>query len=244
MIKTCLKRGYSPDRKFKRCRGPLHPQGVMLPVSAFRMNNGRHEPRCRRCKALYYGRDSQNILISVEHFEPIVDFLQFHLGSKRAICDRLGVSRSYLSMKTEHRQGKHFRTMCNMALEIVADKGMTYKRVDRQVVEAEPLGGILREWQADFKKEWGIAERDTKTGNDSITFAPVSYLKEKTGIGFKKLSQILNSERPLVWFSDADRLASAIHRPELIIFGEIPVLHNPEWVPTQHIKNLKAQGLI
>lgn len=236
-----LKKGYSADRKFKRCHGPLHPEGVMLSVKAFSGDNGILTSWCRRCRTYQANGNENNIFVPSHCIEPIHQFLRFHLGTNVEICRRIGVERGFFSRPKESRRGKIVRAMCDLAMEVARERGITCRPgADRSVVRSEPLGEILREWEFQWLSDHGYVEGV----NESISYGPITFLHEKTGIGHKKISLILKSGMPLVCFSDTDRLLSAIQRQELLSMDEIPVLHNPDWSPKQHIRELEAQGLI
>lgn len=82
----------------KLCTGPLHRDGVWLPVWDFATSgNGKYLSQCRRCRATYQQRDPDNVLVPIEEARPIFEELARVLGGKLKACAALGVGPPFYS---------------------------------------------------------------------------------------------------------------------------------------------------
>lgn len=236
------KKGYSPNGELKRCRGPLHREGVMLPIARFTKNNGTLMSQCRQCIQHHRGADPENVLVPYKFVEPVVTFLSDWLGSKAEVSRRLGWHRSYLSTKRDDMQGVKFQELMGLCREVQQELGIRYvtQNAEPTVVASEPLGEILRQWREKWLRDQGY-EKDVY---EMVEYGANAYLHEKTGINLRTVGRILNSELDFIGETKADSLLAAIHKQELIDLGEIPVLPNPSWSPTAYVDYLQASGVM
>lgn len=253
-----LKKGYSSDRKYKRCRGPLHPEGVMLPVHLFSINGDVRMSWCRRCIQNQRGRNPNNIQIPFELADPIIKFLKIHFGPKYEIALRLGWNVTYLSTKRETMHGLKFYELLDLAVEVCHEKGISPSSAvqgtrldDSYVVSGAELSHVLKDWSADWLRDKGHYESEitsigehlgrTSMGN-SDRYSPVQFLYEKTGISHKVLVSLIDGEKTYVSLCKADKVLTAIQRTELIDLGEMKVILNPLWRPIAYVKLLQRRG--
>ncbi len=219
---------YSKDRKKKLCRGPLHREGVMLPLKWFAavksgLNKGKLLSQCRACRRVYMVRTPLNTLVKPEEYQPVIDFLLERL-SKNEACHRAGLYKSFLSARRETMRFTSF-----LKLQALADKlksgnaPVSFPRSDPLVVPSEPLGEILRKFVDNWYKEHDGAPYELGR------YGPLAYLADKSGVDRKYVYNCVNSRLKFVGLRTADALLQALNMPELLATGEIPVLKSPMW---------------
>jgi hypothetical protein len=237
---------YSLNGEFKRCRGPLHAEGVMLPIVRFSSQgggkNGTLTAWCRECRAVSYGRDPENVLVPMKFAQPVQDFLVDWLGSKRELSRRTGIHYTYFSDTREHMQGKKFVTLLKLSKEVAQELGLRYYTYGSEphVVPCNELLPHLKKWEEDFLKAQGYE----KGVHEQIQVGTRALLHEKTGINLRQLTRIFKCEMDFVGETKADKLLTAIDKAELLDLGEITVMPNPQWTPAAYIGYLREQGVL
>lgn len=115
---------YPKIKTHKRCRGLLHPEGVMLPLSEFYPIKDKRWPNTElyqsQCKACQLERNGYTYTKNSGHIPlykitPIFDKLYEKYGSMDAMCDATGISRStFSSIKNKHQKTIHKKTVVKL----------------------------------------------------------------------------------------------------------------------------------
>lgn len=241
------------DRKL--CTGPLHRDGLMLPLSRFyQHSDGRPFSQCIDCRNFYLGRGPESGLIPMEQAQPLLDRLFQLAGGKTIAAMALGLQRNYFSRRQAAIRRKTFND-CRVLLEKL-DQDRHWNRGEPEIVDAEPLGSVLRAWIV----RW-LAERPTLTQTDvdedqsdaaysnrrkvigNHFMGPIEWLSQETEINVRRVAGICNGEFERVGLSQADKLLTAIGKFDLLGY-EIPVRANPIWSPEAWYAYMVERGCI
>lgn len=245
------KKGYSENGEMKRCRGPLHREGVMLPISHFSViksgpRKGKHLPACKRCRTYYSGRTPDQRWVPNSQVQPYVDFLVQKLGSQQRVIERLGKHRGFLSRRRENWRYGSFLEIKELAAQVEKETSeirlVKSSNSEAEVVECHYIASEMQRWaeiwEREYPKEALIADPN------SIHYTPYTWLEEKTGIHRRALFDIFNEKVSYVSLSKADALLTAIHKNHLLMRGEIPIIKNPRWSLETYMEYMSERGCI
>lgn len=229
------------DRKL--CTGPLHREGVLLPITRFYiLADGKPISQCIACRNYYLGRDADAGLISVADAMPMLERLFELAGGKTHAAARLGLPRNYFSRQQTAIRRVTFNKARRLLEEL--DRERHYNRGEAEIVDPEPLGSVLRAWVVTWLAEHPLPDNDPQLRNGSPAhMGPVQWLAEKTEIHIRRVSGICNGEFERVGLSQADALLTAIGEFDLLGF-EIPVKMNPTWSTETWHAYMAARGCI
>lgn len=237
-------RPISEDGTRKLCLGRTHPEGgEWVPLSQFHRHKtgpsaGKLFSVCKPCWNVLQGRDVNAGQASWDEAWPVFHRLEELLGSGAAVARRMGRQRNWLyEIRKSNTVRRTILLEAQRLLEQLEALRATRQRGEAEVVRAEPLGTILREWVI----EW-LAERPLETYGGESMMGPMQWLAEKTEIHIRRVSGIVNGEFPHVGLSQADALLTAIGQSYLLTIGEIPVIPNPNWSIEQWKAYMETRG--
>lgn len=230
---------YDPSGAYKLCTGPMHREGVMLPLARFyTQRNGKPVSQCRVCRNFYKGAPADAGLIDWDLARPTFQRLVELLGSKKAVSKALGLPPAALSRKS---QGLRLQTF-DKARRLLAELDQARRNIgEAEVVNPEPLGEILRRWIVNWLKAHPAGDDNTVGPLQKLHFLTVEHGHE---INIRRISGISNSEFPYVSLSQADTLLTCIDKGYLLATGEIGVLANPHWSMERWIAYMAERGCI
>lgn len=247
-----VKQRISEDGERKLCTGALHPEGgVWLPLDQFHLlksgrQAGKYQFECKRCWRNRQGRGIDNGLVPITDVWPYVIRLRAQLGSNRAICKRLGIPETtfstWKSKRYKNIRGNLVAQIKQLAAEV--DEELSgFRRVgEPEIVEAEPLGSVLRKFCVDWLKERPIFH--TEYGSGAEFYGPVQWLAEMAHTSPRRISGLCNGEYPRVALSMADVILSAIDKSYMLSNGEIPVVANPQWSLESYMAYMSERGCV
>ena len=121
-----------------------------------------------------------------------------------------------------------------------------YRVRDYEIVEAEPLGEILRAWIVRYLAARPAKAMAVTTDPDYSTpvahFGPIQWLSFHTGIHIKRTSEICNSKLEFVTFSEADKLLTAIGEEHHLREGTVEVFPNPHLSREEYERRRAERG--
>lgn len=208
------------------------------------------------CMDCWRKRQGNGYTVSVDSVMPLIERLVEKVGSQSDVCRRMGVPVNTISAVKSYKRvrGSFVEKLKALEAEIAAeDKVRWQNQREPEVVAAEPLGQILR----DFCRDWMI-ERPMGWGDDQMGggfMGPVDFLFQKVNefhekvmgepkMSIKLISSICNSHKEYVYLSQADALLTAIGKAEMLYTGEIKIIANPQWSLEAYMGYMKERGCI
>ncbi len=247
-----VKQRISEDGERKLCTGALHPEGgEWLPLDQFHLlksgrQAGKYQFECKRCWRNRQGRDADNGLVPITDVWPYIMRLRAQLGSNRAICHRLGVPEttisSWKSRKQKNIRGNLFSAIKKLAADVDTELDGFRRVGEAEIVEAEPLGSVLRKFCADWLKE--RPNFHVAYGSGSEFYSPVQWLADMAHTSPRRISGLCNGEYPRVALSQADEILSLIDKSFMLSNGEIPVVANPQWSLESYVAYMSERGCV
>jgi hypothetical protein len=245
----------SVNGDWKLCTGPLHRDGLTLPLTRFYQHaDGKPFSQCIDCRNFYLGRGPDSGLIPMEQAQPLLDRLFQLAGGKTIAAMALGLQRNYFSRGQASIRRKTFND-CRALLEKL-DQDRHWNRGEAEIVDPEPLGSVLRAWIVKWLAERPILSQsdidEDQTGSYHSErrkvvgmhfMGPLEWLAEKTEINIRRVSGICNGEFERVGLSQADALLTAIGEPYLL-GNEIPVRANPTWSMESWLAYMASRGCV
>ncbi len=111
------------------------------------------------------------------------------------------------------------------------------RRGEAEVVAAEPLATILREWIEQWSRERPLNYEDFAWR----LMTPLEWLSENTGITKRRISGISKGEFPRIPLSQADAILTAIGQNHRLL-TDVVVIRNPTWSLEQWIEYMQERG--
>jgi hypothetical protein len=213
----------------KLCTGPLHREGVMIPLSQYFYHGAGHmkgKPfsECKRCWRATTGRDPDN---------------------GEAVAERLGRDRTVFSRGFRRMRAPLYRDM-----KVLLDEIDEYGRgtTNPEVVLGKKLAVVLQDYCVRWFRErpsgnFGVDEERRNNGGSTF-IGPVQYLAQETGISIRRVSGMCNGEYEYVDAYRADRVLTAIGLSHMLSNGEIPVVPNPTWSMERYLAYMEKRGCI
>jgi hypothetical protein len=237
----------------KLCRGPLHSEGVFIPITRFHFHKtgrraGKPFASCKDCWKIYTHRNLDSGLVPWTQVTPVLDRLLVIYGSKAALCRELGWQRSALSRGFDSILKHKFLKMKKL-LDVKEQElrnkipGYQSSPGEAEVVDSEPLGAVLREWCSEWLMEHPLPRQDPQARHKGAHMGPLQKLSFDTGINIRQVSGICNAEYPTVSLSKADALLTAIGQWDLL-GDEIKVYPNPNWSMDRWLSYMEEMGCI
>lgn len=207
----------------------------MLPLKRFYFHSdGTPFAQCIECRNFYLGRDENAGTIPWEDALPVFERLWEIYGGKTKAAEALGLQRNAFSRNFKTIRRKTFNAARRLLDQ--EDDQRRFKVGEAEVVTAEPLGAVLRNWIVMFMRE-------RPNGVDNVLMGPINWLSEKTEINERRISGIANGEFSHVPLSQTDALLTAIGRPDLLGI-EIHVMPNPNWSMEWWLDYMAERGCV
>ena len=224
----------------KRCSGPLHRQGVMLPLGKFaKLSNGKPLSQCRDCRNHYQGRDEGNTWVPVGTVQPILNVLAPKFGGITHLAVALGLQRNYFSRRHRAVKRRTFDKMVKIMDEI-RDPAIKPVKSGEALVsqETEKFSRMMKEW---IKKYNAQHHPNAEAGDyEQDQLGPQQCLSERSGVNVRQISGLLNNEFPSISLTKLDQLLLAMGmQDELHRFKLIP---NPNWKIQWWVEHMEQQG--
>jgi hypothetical protein len=232
-------RPYSEDGTSKLCMGRTHPEGgEFVPLTKFHFHKtgaraGKPFSVCKPCWYVLQGRSPVAGQVSWDEAWPVFHRLEEHLGSGAEVARRMGRQRNWLyEIRKSNTVRRTILIEAQQLLSEIEALGRFRSVGEAEVVRAEPLATILREWIVEWLSERPTHHRGMgreSYGADNDFMGPIQWLSEKTEIHTRRVSGIANGEFETVPLSQADLLLTAIGEGYLLATGEITIIPNPQW---------------
>lgn len=183
-----------------------------------------------------------NDLIPAAEVMPVFEELFRLMGGKLKTAKALHVNKGFFTKpkgRVRRKTVEDARALLR-SLEGQEPPPMSPNQGEAEVVCAEPLGAVLREWIVEHLRERPLMGTG---GTDELFIGPIQWLAQETDLNERRISGISNGEFKHVPLSQADKLLSAIGKPYLL-GKEISVIPNPNWSTERWAEYMASRGCV